>query len=245
MASELLKKQAAVVVGSTKGIGEEIARQFAAEGAAVVISGLEEDRGQAVAESIAEQGGRAVFQACDVTRPNDCRALCERAEREFGGLDILVNNAGIYPPGDFAETTPELWDRVFAVNVRGPFLCSQAAVPLMRKRGGGSIINIGSCHPWHIGEGQFAYGVSKGALLTLTRKLAGLLRSDRIRVNWITVGWVLTENELDMHRRREGGIEYLEKRRQTLPWGYNTELDIAQACVYLASEAGLRVTDAN
>ena len=193
-----LEGKTAVVTGSTSGIGEAIARTFAARGANVVVSGRRGERGEGVAAAIREHGGKAVFVEADLTDTGDCKNVCTRAKEEFGGLDILVNNAGIFPRSTLEETTPEFWDKVYAVNIRGAFFCCQAAVPLMRERNGGSIINIGTVHPF-VGAGRtLAYSTSKGALLTLTRNLAHILRKDHIRVNWVTVGWVLTEKEFEV-----------------------------------------------
>jgi len=241
-ASKRLVGKVAVVTGSTSGIGAAVAKAFAAEGAKVVVSGRREDRGEAVVEQIASAGGEAVFVRTDVSVPADCAAVCAAAAETFGGLDVLANSVGIFPRMPFEQTTPEFWDRMFAVNVRGPFLCCQAAVPLLRKRGGGSIINLGSTLPWAFSDNLFAYGSSKGALYTMTRQLAGLLRKDRIRSNWITVGWVITEKELEIWDQ-QGGREQLYGREKNLPMGqFNTLEDMAEACVYLASDAAARVT---
>ena len=166
-----LEHKIAVVTGSTSGIGAAIARAFAKEGAQVVITGRREDRGEAVVGEIVGAGGQAVFEQADMAVAEDCRRVCEGAQEAFGGLDILVNNAGIFPRAKFEETTTEFWDTMFAVNTRSAFLCSQAAVPLMRARGGGSIINMGSTLPWSLGDNLFAYGCSKGAMYTMTRQL--------------------------------------------------------------------------
>lgn len=239
----ILDGKVAVVTGSTSGIGSGIAASFAAEGCAVVVSGRRVERGEAVAAGIAKTGGTAVFHLTNVEDPGDCRGVVERAEREFGGLDVLVNNAGIFPRAEIEDTTPELWDEIFNVNVRGPFFCCQAAIPRMKKRGGGCIINIGSTHPFS-GQGALAaYGISKGALYTMTRKFAVLLATDRIRVNWITVGWVLTEKELEVQAAEGRDPGALDKIRKHLPMGdFSTEKDIADACLYLSGPSGERVT---
>jgi len=241
--SKRLEGKAAVVTGSTSGIGETIARVMAREGAAVVVSGRRGERGEAVVERIRAEGGQAVFHQADLADAATCAPLCRRAVEEFGGLDILVNNAAIFPLIKFEETTPEQWDRVFSLNAKAAFFCAQAATPLLRQRGGGCIVNIGTSHPFIAGDGQFVYGVSKGALYTLTRKLALLLARDRIRVNWITVGWVLTEQERQLREVPEDDAEWIEAHRDRNPMRQFTEPeDIAEACLYLCSESGARVT---
>jgi NAD(P)-dependent dehydrogenase (short-subunit alcohol dehydrogenase family) len=238
-----LDGKVAVVTGSTSGIGRAIASTFAKNGARVVVSGRRRDRGTAVAGEIKRSGGSAVFCRTDVAVPADCRALIERAVKEFGGVDILVNNAGIFPRAEIEETTPELWDEIFNVNVRGAFFCCQAAIPLMKGRGGGTIINIGSGHPFTGYTALTAYGISKGALYTMTRRMAIGLARDRIRVNWITVGWVLTEKELEVQAGEGKDVEALEKIRESLPMGQmSTEADVADACLYLAGPSGERIT---
>ena len=240
---ERLAGRVAVITGSTSGIGAGIARAMAREGARVVVSGRRRTEGEAVAASIRDAGGEAVFHAADLSNVRECAPLVERARTEYGGLDILVNNAGIFPVMTFEETTPELWDSLFAVNARAAFFCAQAATPMLRQRGGGSIINIGSTHPFGVGTGQFAYGISKGALHTMTRKLAMLLAPDRIRVNWITVGWVLTEQERALRNVPEDDTEWIEKNRKRMPMQeFTTVEDVSEACVYLASDAGRNVT---
>jgi len=244
-----LKDKAAVVTGSTSGIGAGIARAFAAEGAAVVISGRRAEEGEAMAAGIREEAGAAVYQETDLRNADDCKNLCQRAKDEFGGLDILVNNAGIFPRAKLEETSPEFWDAMLDINLKGAFLCCQSAAPLMRERGGGSIINIGSTCAFSSGgpgDSLFAYGCSKGAMYIMTMKLAGNLASDRIRVNWVTVGWVLTEKEFEIQAVEGNNPEWLEENEKRLPMNqYNTVEDMAAGCIYLASDEAERVTGSN
>lgn len=238
-----LDGRVAVVTGSTSGIGEGVAETLAREGASVVVSGRRAERGEAVVRRIVDAGGRAVFHEADLADAAQCRPLVDRAADEFGALDILVNSAGIFPVITFEETTVEDWDRVFALNARAAYFCAQAALPHMRSRGGGSITNIGSTHPFLTGEGQFVYGISKGALYTMTRKLAKLLAPDRIRVNWISVGWVLTEQERKLRNVPEDDSEWIAKHAPHNPLGeFTTVEDVAQATLYLASDSGRHVT---
>ncbi|MEZ5278327.1 MAG: SDR family oxidoreductase [Opitutaceae bacterium] len=240
-----LAGKVAVVVGSTSGIGAAIARRFAAEGASVVLSGRRSEQGEAVVREIVEKGGRAVFQRTDVKQPEDCAALVKRAKEAYGGLDSLVYNTGIFNRATFDEITPEFWDGMQAVNVRGAFLVSQAAAPLMRQRGGGSITMMGSIHAFVSSEKLIPYGVSKGALLALTRELSGYLKRDRIRVNWITVGWVLTDKEKETQMAEHGDLKRVMEFGARAPWGLNTEEEMASGCVYLASDEAMRVTGTN
>jgi NAD(P)-dependent dehydrogenase (short-subunit alcohol dehydrogenase family) len=160
----------------------------------------------------------------------------------LGRLDVLVNNAGISTRGTVEDTTAETWDDVFAVNVRGPFLCTQQAVTHMKKRGG-SIVNIGSVNAY-IGEPKLsAYSASKGALMTFTRNSASHLGRYRIRVNQINPGWTLTPNE-HRYKLEEGkGEGWAEEAVRTRPFGrLLTPRDIALAAVYFASDESACVT---
>jgi NAD(P)-dependent dehydrogenase (short-subunit alcohol dehydrogenase family) len=236
----------AVITGSTSGIGAAIAERFAAEGALVVVSGRRATEGNAVVDRITAAGGRAVFQPTDLRRPADCKALIARAAEEFGGLEILVNNAALFPRQHRQAITPEFWDEIMAVNLRGAMLCGQAAEPLLIARGGGSILNIGTGNAFGTGENLLAYGVSKGALWNLTMNWARQLARHRIRVNWVTVGWVLTEKELEVQAAEGHDAESLAEIAKRLPMGeFNTPEDIAAGCAFLASDEAVRITGSN
>lgn len=239
-----LRGKTAVVTGSTGGMGEGIARRLAAEGAAVVVSGRRVEQGERVAEAIRGSGGQALFVRADVAAEADCVGVIRAAVDRFGRLDILINNAGITPASPIEEQTGELWDQVFAVNVRGAFVSCREAIPVMRRQGGGRIINIGSTVPARGKLDRLAYGCSKGALLTLTKMLARGLLADRILVNWITVGWVATPAEVELRNRLEGdGLAFLEDKSRQAPLGrLETVEDIAAGVAYLASEEAGHVT---
>ena len=237
------KGQIVLITGAARGIGKSIAKRFALAGAHVIIADINEVEGDKSAEQITNEGYTAEFLKIDLAKIASVEAGIQHCFDQYGHLDVLVNNAGIFPRAKFEETTSEFWDTMFAVNTRSAFLCSQAAVPLMRARGGGSIINMGSTLPWSLGDNLFAYGCSKGAMYTMTRQLAGILRKDKIRANWVTIGWVLTEKEFEVQEGegREEGWEV--GQADQLPMGeFNTEGDMAEACVYLASDAAARVT---
>jgi NAD(P)-dependent dehydrogenase (short-subunit alcohol dehydrogenase family) len=234
----------AIVTGSTSGIGEAIAKRLSAEGAAVVVSGRRAEEGERVAGEISTAGGKAVFVRADLAQPADCQALVQAAVRHWGRLDVLVNNAAIFPATSLEEQTVEEWDDVYAINVRGPFLCCQAAIPHMRKQGGGRIINIGSTLAYHGPADRLPYSCSKGALLAMTKVLAESLLNDRILVNFIVVGWVVTPGEIVLRTQTHGnGAEYLRATSDKRLLGrHETPDDMADGVLFLASDEASHVT---
>jgi NAD(P)-dependent dehydrogenase (short-subunit alcohol dehydrogenase family) len=239
-----LQDRVAVITGSGAGMGEGMARLFAKEGGLLVISGRDETKGRAVAESIVQSGGRAFFQRADVSVEADCRALIEAAVKHYGRIDVLVNNVGLSTRGNIEDTTVELWDRLFATNVRSAFICIQQAVKHMKTLGRGSIINIGSVNSY-IGEPKLmAYSATKGALMTLTKNTASYLNRYRIRVNQLNVGWTDTPNEHRVKTQEEGkGDNWLEEAARTRPFGrLLVPRDIAFAALYFASDESECIT---
>jgi len=178
-----------VITGAAQGIGAATARTAAARGANIVVADLDDDAGARTAEDIAAAGGRAHYQHCDVTDADQVRGLMRVADEAYGGIDVLHNNAGIHEtmlgvPLSIEEMPLEAWDRVLAVNLRGPWLCAKFAVPyLKRSRRGPSIINAGSTGAWVGGVSSLAYGASKGGIALLTKNLAVELAPYGIRVN--------------------------------------------------------------
>jgi NAD(P)-dependent dehydrogenase (short-subunit alcohol dehydrogenase family) len=241
----------AVITASGAGMGEGVARLFASEGASVVVSDINDEAGQAVAASIAGEGGRAIYRHANVGVEQDCRELIDAAVSEYGRLDVLANVAGISTRSTIEDTTVELWDRIFNINVRGPFLLVQQAVKHMKEQfaregRGGSIVNIGSVNAY-IGEPKLmAYSASKGALQTLTKNTASYLNKYRIRVNQINPGWTLTPNERRVKTEEEGkGEDWIEEAVKTRPFGRLLyPKDIALAALYFASDESECVTGA-
>jgi NAD(P)-dependent dehydrogenase (short-subunit alcohol dehydrogenase family) len=239
-----LQDRVAVITGSNAGMGEGMARLFAQEGGWVLVSGRDESKGQAVAASIVQSGGRAVFERADVSAEADCRALIDAAVKHYGRIDVLVNNVGLSTRGNIEDTTVELWDRLFATNVRSAFICMQQAVKHMKTQGRGSIINIGSVNAY-IGEPKLmAYSATKGALMTLTKNNASYLNRYRIRVNQLNVGWTETPNEHRVKTQEEGkGDNWLEEAARTRPFGrLLLPRDIAFAALYVASDESQCIT---
>ncbi len=243
MVNHRLSGKVVIVTGAAQGIGFGCAGLIASEGAAVILSDIQDERGSRAAEKIRSAGGKAHFCHADVKNENDCSALVEQTLKTFGKLDGLVNNAGWFPRGTLESTTTELWDEVLQVNLRGAFYCCKYAVPIMRERGGGSIINLGSICGIQALPNLVAYGAAKGGLLSLTRTLAGALAEHRIRVNYVIPGWVLTEGELALHKAQGRQEESLREEGEKLALGrQQTPLDTAYAVVYLLSDESSQVT---
>lgn len=243
-----LNGKIALVTGSTIGIGAGIAREFAYQGARVLISGRNEDAGARAVQQLTSDGVPPeclAFRAADLVDVEQCRGLVESTVEMFGGLDILVNNAGDFTRGDIEDTAVSLWDRHMAVNLRAPFVLTQAATPVMRARGGGSVVNIGSVNAY-IGHARLlSYSVSKGGLMTFTKNVAQYLNRDGIRVNQLNVGWTLTEGEHRVQVQETGHEDWLKKALGSRPFGRMLmPQDIALAALYFASDDGAMVTGA-
>ncbi|MDB6092668.1 MAG: putative Glucose and ribitol dehydrogenase 2 [Verrucomicrobia bacterium] len=198
-----LKDKVILVTGSTTGIGEGMARVFAREGAHVVVHGTREEVARQVAEDIRREGGRAGLVLGDLADPTIPAKMMKQVIEQCGRIDGLVNNAAVMTRGNFEVTDLAAFDRTIAVNLRAPFLLAQAALPHFRKVGGGRVLNIGSVNAYSGERNQFAYSVSKGGLMTLTRNIADAYAVEGIRVNQFNVGWTLTTNEQAL-KEKEG-----------------------------------------
>jgi NAD(P)-dependent dehydrogenase (short-subunit alcohol dehydrogenase family) len=223
-----------VVTGAAQGIGFACARMLAEEGATVVVSDIKQ-----------AEVGNARFIRADVASESDCANLMDETARLFGRIDGLLNNAGWYPRASLEETTTEFWDQIQHVNLRGPFYCCKYAAPHLRAAGGGSIVNVGSINGIQGLPNLVAYASAKGGLLAMTRTLAGALAQDRIRVNYLIPGWVLTEGEIALHAKNGVTREALETVGKSLALGrHQSPEDSAYAALYLLSDESSQVTGA-
>lgn len=235
-----LRGKIAVVTGSTQGLGEAIAHLFADRGASgLVICGRNAANGAKVRQALEAKGAKAVYVEADLASVADCRTVIAEADTAFGRIDCLINSAAITDRGTILDTSPDLFDRMFAINVRAPFFLMQDAAKVMRRNGaGGAMVNIISMSG-HGGQTFItAYSASKGALLTLTKNVAFSLMRDRIRVNGLTIGWMDTPGEDRIMKTYHGALDGWKARAEAgLPFGRLLKPDeVARAVAYLASE---------
>jgi NAD(P)-dependent dehydrogenase (short-subunit alcohol dehydrogenase family) len=244
-AAQRLDGKVVAVTGSTQGLGAAIAARAARLGAAgLVVAGRDRERGARMRDEVAALGADALFVPGDLAREADCRAIVAACDERFGRLDGLVNAAGLSLRGTLDDTTVELWDLLFAVNVRAPFILAQEAARVMRRGGaGGSVVNIITMAS-HGGEpGLTAYSASKGALATLTRNAGYALQPDRIRVNGLNIGWTATEGEHGVQTGTGQAEDWLAEADASRPFGRLLRPDdIAPMVTYLLSDASEMVT---
>jgi NAD(P)-dependent dehydrogenase (short-subunit alcohol dehydrogenase family) len=215
-----------LVTGGTSGIGEAIARAYAAEGADVVITGRSEERGRRIADSLTKDGARARFIGADLEDIDDVRRLADEVDR----VDVLVNNAGVFPFGPTAETDSEAFDSAFAVNVKAPFFLTGAFAPRMAAHGGGAIVNVSTMVASFGFPGMALYGSTKAALELLTKTWAAEYGSAGVRVNAVAPGPTRTPGTEPMG-------EGLDQIASTLPLGRPAApQEIANAALFLGSD---------
>ena len=230
----------ALISGGARGMGAAEARLFAHEGARVVLGDVLDAEGKEVADAITAAGGQALYVHLDVTREADWERAVATAVSRFGKLDVLINNAGVGGGSRLEDTTEEAWDRGMDVNAKGVFLGTKAAIPAMRRAGGGSIVNISSQLGLVGMERSSAwYQASKGAVATLTKHTAIQYARERIRCNSVHPGPVVTPMT-EAGRADSDRYEYMVSR---IPLGRYGEADeVAYGVLYLASDEAAFVT---
>ncbi|MBI2195170.1 MAG: glucose 1-dehydrogenase [Planctomycetes bacterium] len=227
-----LKDQVAIITGAGGALGRGTALVLARAGAAIVVAEERADRGREAAEAVRQAGGRALFVRTDVSSASSVKAMVARAVRELGGVDVLVNNAAIYPSRPWTEIREKEWDRVFAVNIKGYYLCARACYPYFQARGRGKIINISSI-TFYLGFAKLLdYVSTKGAVVGFTRALAREVGPGNICVNCIAPGAFPTDAE-KIHPDPKGYNRWVLEQQSTKRRG--TAEDIGHAVLFLAS----------
>jgi NAD(P)-dependent dehydrogenase (short-subunit alcohol dehydrogenase family) len=237
-----LRGKVALITGASSGIGRESALLFASEGASVIVADVEEKGGRDTVRDVEKAGGRATFVRADVSKATDAEGMVRAADDAYGRLDILFNNAGIMlsADDDAVKTEEDVWDKTMSVNLKGVFLGCKYGIPLLRRGGGGSIINtasfvavLGAATP------QLAYTASKGGVLAMTRELAVIHAREKIRVNALCPGPLRTEllmKFLDTEAKKQRRLVHIPMGR------FGEAREMAQAALFLASDESSYLT---
>lgn len=238
----------AVITGSTQGLGEATAHLFAERGAAgIIVTGRNEERGNAVVADLRAGGCQAHFVQADLADPDACRMIVAAADEHFSAIHVLVNCAALTVRGNIWDTTPALFDAMMATNARAPLLLMQDACKLMRREGNaGSIVNISSVASYGSEQFLLPYSASKAGLNVMTKNIAYAVMRYRIRVNALAIGWMDTPAEDVIQRTfHSDGNDWLEKAQLEQPFGRLLTADeVARAIAFLASDESGMMTGA-
>lgn len=235
--TQRLKNRVAIVVGSTSGIGESIAKEYASQGARVVITGRTKGKGDKIVKEITDKGYDASFYQVDVSDPEQCKALIEDTYKKYNQLDILVNNAGIAKATAMEDLELDQWDTTFDINIRSYFVLTKAALPYLQKSDNGSILYTSSMASIKAFDQQYAYGATKAAVSHFSRMVAVGYANKGVRSNAIAPGVIDTEILANAPK------EYIDSIVEGIPMKRlgKTE-EIAKVATFLASDDASYVT---
>jgi NAD(P)-dependent dehydrogenase (short-subunit alcohol dehydrogenase family) len=241
-----LSGKVAFVTGGGTGIGRACALAFAREGAKVAVAGRRPSPLVSVAQEIEAAGSESLALECNVTDAAAARTALDQAEKHFGQLNVVVNNAGAAVVATVENTSDEDWDRIIATNLTGTFLVSRAALPALRRAGGGAIVNIGSILGIVARKDRAAYCAAKAGVSGLTRAMALDHAQDKIRVNCICPSLIETDLGAQVMSQNPNAQAEREKRIGEIPVGrIGTPEDVAMMAVYLASDEASWITGAS
>ena len=235
-----LDGKVAIVTGGSRGIGKEIAIGFAEQGARLALASRKQEALDRVAEEIRQKGSKCLAMACHMGKPDQIKNLFDQVVETYGTVDILVNNAATNPYfGPFVDASEEAWNKTLDVNLKGPFLMTQAAARIMMQKGGGSIINVSSVGAFKANPMQGIYGVTKAGMVNMTKTFAQELALANVRVNAICPGLTETKfSEVLIHTKEiyDIALQRIPVKRHAQP------TEIVCAALYLASDASSYVT---
>ena len=238
-----LQDKSAFVTGAGQGIGRGIAEQLAANGASLTIAEINEDRGRSTADELNEAGHQAQFVKVDIRSEDDIVAGIVAHLERFGGLDILVNNAGQNQHFDASQMSVDEWERSMSLNLRGAWLCSKHALPIVAAQNAGVIINIASVHATMTAYNFFPYNVAKSGILGLTRSLALDWGHHNIRVISVSPGWVRTQPAIDFFEAADDPAAEEKRVRELHPLKRIGEpANIGELVAFLASDEASYIT---
>jgi NAD(P)-dependent dehydrogenase (short-subunit alcohol dehydrogenase family) len=244
----LLQGKVAVITGSTSGIGRAGAIAFAKEGASIIISGRNQERGQEVVSTIKKHGGEASFVPADMLVVADIERLIKKAVDSYGRLDIFWHNAGIVGPDNIKDISEEIYDSMMTVHLKAGVFGAKFALPQMRKVGGGAILFTSSVAGLKQAGYSLSYSLAKSGLIMLTKKLAVDLAKENIRVNCLCPGRVQTGMRPEISRKRAKALgitpeEWERRDKKRIPLGrFITEEEVAEAALFLVSDKASAIT---
>lgn len=239
-----LKDKVIVISGGTKGVGKAFAEMCGYEGAKVVIGGRDEKKAKEALRIIKTYGSEGIFVFTDLLNVNECKILFNQAYETYGKIDGFFNYAGVTPVSPLDTCDEETFDWIMNVNFKSTFFCCQEAIKYMRMNGGGSIVLTGSAHAWGGQKDRAAYACSKGVLRILNEHIAHQYATEKIRCNYLTLGWTPTEGEVELRSLLGENESELRKRASSiLPMGRMCERnDYIEALIYMFSDASSMMT---
>lgn len=235
-----LKNKVAIITGGSSGIGKATALLFAKEGAKVAIANIDKKKCKGTVNEIVSKGGKAIFVKCDVSSSKDVKEMINKVSQKFGTINILFNNAGIYQEDKYVHELPEeLWDKTIDTNLKGVFLCSKYAIPIMKKKGG-AIINTSSSLGIVAEPESPAYCSSKSAVIHLTKVMALEYAKDNIRVNCVCPGPIDTPMFRKSFKNKKEAENYI--KNHTITGRIGKPEEVAKVVLFLASDDASYVT---